>query len=172
MAVSPSDREKTVFTAPISLFEITRVPFGLSDAHVTFQRLRHKGPAGYILGKLSKHGLKLKTKKCFETGSAICGPSGFRKRIPPDPDKVKCIQVGPIPNTVKQLQSFLGLAGYNSRFVMEFAKIASPLNKLLVCTAQKNTKNTVAPNSMEYSMQGCFQDFEKCPNNCTNSGLH
>ena len=58
------------------------------------------------------------------------------KGIAPDPDEVKCIKDFPIPATSKQLQSFLGLAGYYPRFVKDFAKIASPLNQMLLGTAQ------------------------------------
>ncbi len=47
----------------------------------------------------------------------------------PCDDKVKAIKEFPIPNTVKQLQSFLGISGYYRKFIKDYAKIASPLFK-------------------------------------------
>ncbi|GJZ44768.1 hypothetical protein Tco_0592364 [Tanacetum coccineum] len=43
-----------------------------------------------------------------------------------DQDKIAAIQAWPIPNSVKLLRGFLGLAGYYRRFVPHFAKLARP----------------------------------------------
>jgi len=42
----------------------------------------------------------------------------------------------PPPKNIKELQQFLGLAGYYRRFIKNFAHIANPLNTLL----RKNIK--------------------------------
>jgi hypothetical protein len=47
-----------------------------------------------------------------------------------DKSKVEAIQGWPIPMTVTQLQSFLGLVGFYHRFVQDFSTIAAPLNEL------------------------------------------
>ena len=51
--------------------------------------------------------------------------------IEPDPGKIKAVSEWPSPTCIKELQSFLGLAGYYRRFVKNFARIASPMTELL-----------------------------------------
>lgn len=48
-----------------------------------------------------------------------------------DPGKISIVQNWPVPTTIKELHSFLGLAGYYRRFVKNFGMIARPLNDLL-----------------------------------------
>jgi hypothetical protein len=48
-----------------------------------------------------------------------------------DPSKVETIRTWPIPVTVGELRSWLGLATYIHRFATNFAEIATPLTHLL-----------------------------------------
>jgi hypothetical protein len=45
--------------------------------------------------------------------------------------KIEAIKSWPIPATLTQLQSFLGLVGFYRRFVRDFSTIAAPLNDLM-----------------------------------------
>ncbi len=46
-------------------------------------------------------------------------------------DKISAIKNVPQPRTVENIRSFVGLCGYYRPFIDGFAKIASPLTKLL-----------------------------------------
>ncbi len=46
-------------------------------------------------------------------------------------DKIQAVSNFPVPSTVDNVSSFLGLAGYYHAFICNFSKIASPLNQLL-----------------------------------------
>lgn len=159
--MAPKDREKTAFTTPMGLYEFDRMAFGLCNAPSTFQRLMqtclgdqnqeslliylddvivfspdfdtHLTHLDVIFSRLTSHGLKLKPSKCCLLRQEVqyLGHRVSNKGVSPDPDKVKCVQGWPTPRTVKELRSFLGLAGYYRRFVKDFAKIASPLHELL-----------------------------------------
>jgi hypothetical protein len=48
-----------------------------------------------------------------------------------DEAKIEAIKSWPIPATLTQLQSFLGLAGFYQHFVSDFSTIAAPLNDLM-----------------------------------------
>ena len=47
-----------------------------------------------------------------------------------DPEKVEAVSSWKPPTSVKDLQSFLGLAGYYRQYISEFSTIATPLSRL------------------------------------------
>ena len=47
-----------------------------------------------------------------------------------DPNKTNAISDWPILKNVKEVQSFLGLANYNRKFIKDYSKIAIPLTQL------------------------------------------
>ncbi|XP_049897830.1 uncharacterized protein LOC126388653 [Epinephelus moara] len=159
--MDPQDREKTAFTTPLGLFEFERMPFGLCNAPATFQRLMQQCLSGQlaesllvylddiiiyspdfsshlqhldeVFKKLWQHGLKLRLDKCklLQHEVKFLGHVVDQNGVRPDPDKISAVLDWPIPNTIRQVRAFLGLAGYYRRFVSGFAKVARPLNQLL-----------------------------------------
>jgi hypothetical protein len=48
-----------------------------------------------------------------------------------DPSKVRDVLDWKPPKSMRQVRSFLGLAGYYQRFILNFSKISKPITKLL-----------------------------------------
>ena len=61
----------------------------------------------------------------------ILGHSISQQGLQVDPNKVTIIQRVPPPQKKRDVRSFLGLAGYQRRFIKHFSKLASPLFGLL-----------------------------------------
>ncbi|KAK0404345.1 hypothetical protein QR680_017409 [Steinernema hermaphroditum] len=145
--------EKTAFSSPSGLYEFTVMSFGLTNAVATFQRFieslfhdmldqfvfvyiddilvasesweEHTEHLRLVLTRISEAGLRLIAKKCqfarqevpflghLLTTDGVCNP-----------DKVAPIRDCPTPNTVTELQRFLGLASYNRKFTFPDYKAA------------------------------------------------
>ena len=66
----------------------------------------------------------------FQETHPVIGPSGIRERFEPLPEKLQSIRSMPAPRTAKEVKQFLGLIGYDRKFVPCFADISRPLTKL------------------------------------------
>ena len=158
--VDSESRDKTAFSTLFGLYQFKRMPFGLTYAPATFQRLMAVVLRGltplmclvylddiivfsttfeYIerlrlaLSRLREAGLKLKPRKC----RLLCEHVRFlghvvsEQGVSTHPEKVRPIAEWPTPTCVQDVRSFLGMAGYYRRFVRDFSTVARPLNKLL-----------------------------------------
>ena len=98
----------------------------------------HKEHLRLVLEKLREHQLYAKFSKCEfwlkEVGFLGHVISG--EGIAVDPTKVASITKWLPPTSVREIRSFLGLAGYYRRFSENFSKIAKPMTELL----KKDTK--------------------------------
>ncbi|XP_075504462.1 putative mitochondrial protein AtMg00860 [Primulina tabacum] len=68
-----------------------------------------------------------------------------RDRLEVDPEKVEAVRDWPVPNSVTEIRSFLGLAGYYRKFVQDFSSIVVPLTPL----TKKNVKFVWGPECQE-----------------------
>ncbi|KAJ9515361.1 hypothetical protein QJQ45_006622 [Haematococcus lacustris] len=158
--IAPEDIPKTAFRTRYGHFEFTVMPFGLCNAPATFQRLMndifrqelddcvivylddilifsrshadHAQHLRRVLGLLQEHKLYAKLSKC-EFGlsqTEFLGHIISSTGIACDPKKITAVETWPVPTTVQDVRSFLGLANFYRRFVKNFADIAAPLTAL------------------------------------------
>ena len=126
---------------------------------VTFEE--HLEHIQQVIERLTVAGLKLKPSKCHficqevEYLGHLITPSG----IHPNPNRVKAVQEFPVPQSVREVRQFLGVASYYRRFIRGFAKTAQPLHAL----TQKG-----AP--FEWT-QFCQNAFEELKSHLTESPL-
>jgi hypothetical protein len=93
----------------------------------------HEGHLRSVLQRLRGHQLHAKYSKCeFWLGEEpFLGHMIYLEGISVDPSKVCYVLDWKPPRTGHQVRSFLGLAGYYWRFILNFFKIAKPITDLL-----------------------------------------
>jgi hypothetical protein len=86
-----------------------------------------------VLQCLRDHQLYAKFSKCefWLPSVKFLGHTISSEGIAIDPGKVQEVMDRKPPNSVHQIRSFLGLAGYYRRFIPDFSKIAKPMIELL-----------------------------------------
>ena len=161
LPVNPADREKTAFCLGpwVGLYEFCRMPFGLSGAPSSFQRLMDKTLPGLsfvtiylndilihskdvqshinhletVFLRLCDAGLTFKGSKCNIGMSSVqyLGHVFSASGMFPDPNKTKVVAEWPSPTNVTEVRQFLGLASYYRRYVENFSAIAHRYMHLL-----------------------------------------
>ena len=154
------DEWKTAFKTKFGLYEWLVMPFGLTNAPSTFMRLMNEVLRAFIgkfvvvyfddiliySKSMDEHLDHLRAvfnalrdarlfgnlEKCtFCTDRvAFLGYVVTPQGIEVDKSKIEAIQGWPVPTTITQVRSFLGLAGFYRRFVKDFSTIAAPLHEL------------------------------------------
>ncbi|GBG72686.1 hypothetical protein CBR_g12254 [Chara braunii] len=107
---------------------------GYRDEEATWEPLEHLQHARMlVLEKLRESNFKINSKKCkwAKTQVVYLGHVLDGDGIKPEDSKIAAIRDWPTPDTLTELQSFLGLANYYRQFVRNFSTIAAPLRKLL-----------------------------------------
>lgn len=177
--------EKTAFVCPYGLFQFKVMPFGLKNAPATFQRLmeivlgelrgnicfvylddiiiyssscsQHQHDIQKVLDKLREANLTVNMKKSqfFRTSLKFLGHVVSSDGVAVDTEKSQAVQDFPVPQNLKQLQRFLGMAGWYHRFVPDFSTLTEPLNAL----KRKGAKFVWTPT--------CHASFEKLKQHLT-----
>ena len=86
-----------------------------------------------VLTRLREYQLYAKFSKCdfWLKEVQFLGHVLSAEGVVVDPSKVKDVLDWKLPTTVHQVQSFLGLAGYYRRFILDFSKISKSITELL-----------------------------------------
>ncbi|CAM8987102.1 unnamed protein product [Rhodiola kirilowii] len=159
--IAPEDQEKTTFTCPFGTFAFRRMSFGLCNAPGTFQRVVTSifsdmigefievfmddftihgdtfdaclSNLNTVLERCVSMNLVLNYEKChfMVTHGIVLGHVVSQKGMEVDEAKIDLITTLPYPSTVRDIQSFLGHAGFYRRFIKDFSKKALPLSTLL-----------------------------------------
>ena len=158
--VAEEDQPKTAFVTHKGLFQFKVLPFGLTNAPATFERLMERVLNGLqwerclvylddiivygksfdeasnnlqlVFDRIREAGLTLKPKKCnlFQEKVSFLGHIVTADGVHCEPEKIEAVKNWEVPKTVTGVRSFLGFANYYRRFVKSFAHIASPLTNL------------------------------------------
>ncbi len=153
-------REKSAFCTRNGLFEWLVMPFGLSNAPATFERLMERVMSGLnwsicliylddvivmsknvpdmfdrlrqVFDRLRSANLKLKPSKChlFQSQVQYLGHIISAEGVATDPAKIAKVRDWPVPKNVHEVRQFNGLVNYYRRFVPHLATIAKPLFEL------------------------------------------
>ena len=184
IAIAAEDRPKTAFRTRYGHYEFNVMPFGLTNAPATFQTLmndifrdmldicvivymddilvysktpeEHEQHLRQVLQRLREHQLYAKPSKCtlFTDTIDYLGHLVTPEGIKPNPALVEAIVKYPRPETLKSLQSFLGMTNYYRKFVKDYSKRAIPLTQAL-----QNASNS-RPIIWNPEMEGAFQDLK------------
>jgi hypothetical protein len=159
--IRASDIPKTAFSTRYGLYEFLVMYFRLTNAPAYFMYLmnsvfmpeldkfvlvfiddilvyskneeEHAGHLHVVLQRLREHHLYAKLSKCdfWLKEIKFLGHTISQAGIGVDPDKVQEVMNWKPPTTVRQIRSFLGLAGYYRRFIPDFSRIVKPITELL-----------------------------------------
>jgi hypothetical protein len=159
--IRASDILKTAFSTRYGLYEYLVMSFELTNAPAYFMYLmnlvfmpeldkfvvvfiddilvyskneaEHDEDLHIVLQLLHDHRLYAKLSKCdfWLKEIKFLGHTISRDGVSVDPEKVQEVMDWKPPTTVRQIRSFLGLAGYYRRFIPDFSRIAKPMTELL-----------------------------------------
>ena len=159
--IAAGDEHKTAFRTRYGHFEYLVMPFGLTNAPASFQAYANDAIREYldlfavvylddiliysdtleehiqhvrqVLKKLQDHGLYVKLEKCeFHVQKIsflgfIITPEG----ISMDPERIATIADWPVPESLLEVQIFLGFANFYRRFIDGYSRVIMSITSLL-----------------------------------------
>ena len=116
-----------------SFFPISRIlTVSLIICGFSLKREDHMTSLRQVLDRLRSARMTAIPSKCVIGYSSIecIGNNIVDQTVRPQEDKIQAIRDAPHPTSKRQMKSFLGLAGFYSRFIPNFSSIASPFMDL------------------------------------------
>lgn len=141
-------------------WQFKRMPMGLCNSAPVFERLMEKVLTGLtfkvclvylddiiiysksfethirnlreVFQRLKAANLKLSPKKCHFLKKQVkfLGHVVSQEGVATDPSKIEAVKDWPIPKSIKDVRSFLGLTSYYRKFIKGYAEKAKPLYKV------------------------------------------
>ena len=174
-------RDLTAFVTHSGLFRYVRCPYGLKSLPQCFQKVmetllqglqgvqvylddvivcgrtqeEHDGRLKAVLDRLQQHEVTLNMEKCL-TGVETVEFLGFvvsRGGISVNPGRVQGIRDLQTPQTIKELQTVLGMFGFYSRFVRNYSTRVEALRRQL--------RNDAGPFRWTTEMEEAFNDVRE-----------
>ena len=157
LPIRKEDQELTTFVCHKGTYKYVRMPFGLSNAPATFQRVLDIILARYrwqtclvylddvivfssreedhvehvreVLNALHEAGVTLKLRKCefFKKSVRYLGHVISPGKLEIDKARTKALLEATHPTNQSELRSFLGCCNVYRRFIRDYTKIAAPL---------------------------------------------
>jgi hypothetical protein len=182
------DVPKTAFSTRYGLYEYLVMSFGLTNAPAHFIYLinlvfmpkldkfvvvfiddiliyseneeDHTEHLRVVLTRLREHQLYAKFSKCESWLHEVpfLGHVLFNGGIMVDSTKVQEVLDWNAPISVHEVRSFLGLAGYYHRFILDFSKIAKPMT--LECDAAFHKLRTLFTSALVLAQQDIEKPFD------------
>ncbi|KAL0881567.1 hypothetical protein ABMA27_001398 [Loxostege sticticalis] len=86
-----------------------------------------------VLKVASEYGLEINWKKCqiLQTSVEYLGHIISKGTVKPSTEKIKAVKTYPVPRSLKEVHSFIGLTSYFRKFIQNYALIARPLSDML-----------------------------------------
>ena len=169
--IAKEDQDKTSFATPFANYKWTRMPFGLTSAPFTFQRLiakalqdvpttvalpflddtaihtrtfdEHVDALDLVLSKFERARLKLQPSKCslFQDTIEFLGHQVSHNGVSPVKKYLKIVEDWPMCKSPIDVQSYLGKMAYYRKFIRGFSQLAHPLYELCTDKAKEDYKN-------------------------------
>ena len=194
-----ASRELTAFSTQRNHYQSKSLCFGLKNAPAAFQRemqevLRefherqvvvyiddilimsasfeeHLQLVGRVLETLRRYSIKIKPSKChwFQEEVSflghLVGAQGLRKA----PAYMKAVEDFPMPVTVKELQSFLGLVNFQRKYIPHCSQLAQPLSRLtgasgrqkLTWTGEMSDAFFALKDAMRHDLSLAYPDYSE-----------
>ncbi|GFX83274.1 hypothetical protein TNCV_4988681 [Trichonephila clavipes] len=187
--IAEEDKEKTAIITPFGLFEFNVMSFGLRNAPSTFQRFinevlfglefvfpylddilvasgteeEHKTHLKLVFDRLQKHGLRVNISKSIlgvthlEFLGYLITPEGSK----PLPEKVDAILSYKLPETIRDLRTFLGLINFYRRYLKDAAKNQAILHEYLKGSKKNDKTKILWTEEAKENFEKCKQDLAK-----------
>lgn len=180
LPLDESSKQFTTINTSDGLFKYNFLPFGLKASPGIFQSFmtkllsgvnnivvyqddllimspnmfEHNKSLNKVLTILRDAGIKLNANKClfFTDKVQYLGHIFTENGVYPNSEKIRAINDAPAPVNVKQVQAFLGLCNFYSRFIPNFSNVMLPLYLLLKKNARFHWGS---------EQQRCFENVKK-----------